>query len=154
MADTSVNGTNTVDTQYRYSTTKSNAGNDSVNMQDFLMLVVAQMQNQDMNSDQDNSQFMSQMAQMASMQAMQELTSAFMSSMSMSYMGKYVKASAYVTNEAGELQPVKAEGYVERVNFNGGEASVLIGDTWFKVGDVYEVNNTKPDDTDTKTETE
>jgi len=115
--------------------------NNSINMQDFLLLIVAQMQNQDIHSDQDNTQFMAQMAQMASMQAMQELTSAFMSSMSMSYIGKYVKASAYTFDEEGlNLAPVKAEGIVESVRFNGGEAMVLIGDTWFKVSDVHEVS--------------
>jgi len=126
------------------------SANAGLSMQDFLLLVVSQMQNQDMNSDQDNTQFMAQMAQMASMQAMQELTMAFMSSMSMSYIGKYVKASAYVMDysekKEGELKPVKAEGYAERVNFNGGEATVLINGTWFKVSDVYEVSNTKPED--------
>jgi len=133
------------DTQYRYSTSQTNA-NSGPNMQDFMLLMVAQMQNQDMFSDQDNTQFMAQMAQMASMSAMQELTAAFMSSMAMNYIGKYVKASAFTYDEKGmDLKPVRAEGYVEMVNFNGGKAMVLIGDTWFNVGDVYEVRPEAPE---------
>ena len=116
-------------------------------MQDFMMLMVAQMQNQDMYSDQDNTQFMAQMAQMASMNAMQELTNAFMSSMSMNYIGKYVRASAFTYDEKGsDLKPVRAEGYVEMVNFNAGKAMVLIGDTWFNIGDVYEVRTDAPEE--------
>ena len=145
MADAIGGVNNNSPVEYRYSTTQNSAQSSGLSMQDFLLLVVAQMQNQDMNSDQDNTQFMAQMAQMASMQAMQELTSAFMSSMSMTYIGKYVKASAFTLDEKGEeLKPVQAEGFVDRVSFNGGEARVLIGDVWFKVSDVYEVSATEP----------
>jgi len=108
---------------------------DSMTMQDFLLLVVAQMQNQDINNTMDNGQFMAQMAQIASMQAMQELTAAFMSSMSMSYMGNYVRASA--TTDDGRF--MREEGYVDRISFNGGEANVLVNNVWFKVQDIYEV---------------
>ena len=116
------------------------SGKDNMSMQDFLMLVVAQMQNQDINNTMDNGQFMAQMAQIASMQAMQELTAAFMSSMSMSYMGKYVKAAA-TTNDGRFM---REQGYVDRVSFNGGEAEVLVNDVWFKVQDVYEIYLTEP----------
>ena len=124
-----------------YSMTQSSAQKSNISMNDFLMLVVAQMQNMDMNSAPDNGQFMTQMAQMASMQAMQELTAAYMSTMSVSYMGKYVKAEA-ITN-TGER--ASAEGYVERVNFNGGDAMVLVDNIWFRVQDIYELNVSKPE---------
>jgi flagellar basal-body rod modification protein FlgD len=131
--------------QYKYSTSAASAGTGPT-MQDFMLLIVAQMQNQDMFSEQDNSQFMAQMAQMASMQAMQDLTTAFMSSMAMSYIGKYAKASAYAYDESGNnLQAVNAEGYVDMVNFNGGKAMVLIGETWFNVSDVYEIRAAAPE---------
>jgi flagellar basal-body rod modification protein FlgD len=125
---------------YRRSLSES-SGKDNMSMQDFLMLVVAQMQNQDINNTMDNGQFMAQMAQIASMQAMQELTAAFMSSMSMSYMGKYVIAGA--TTDDGRR--VREEGYVERVSFNGGEALVLVNDVWFKVQDVFEIMLSAPE---------
>ena len=148
-----INSIGNVDTQYRYSTTQAESAQNTPSMNDFMMLMVAQMQNQDMFSDQDNTQFMSQMAQMASMTAMQELTAAFMSSMAMNYIGKYVKASAYVYDESGlNLQAVKTEGYVEMVNFNGGKAQVLIGDTLFYVSDVYEVRSSAPETAESKAE--
>ena len=125
---------------YRKSLSET-SGKDSMTMQDFLMLVVSQMQNQDINNTMDNGQFMAQMAQIASMQAMQELTAAFMSSMSMSYLGKYVRASA--TTDDGRL--ARHEGYVDRVNFNGGEATVLVNDVWFKVQDVFEIMMIEPE---------
>lgn len=124
---------------YRQSLSETSA-KDSMSMQDFLMLVVAQMQNQDINNTMDNGQFMAQMAQVASMQAMQELTASFMSSMSMNYMGKYVKAVA--TTDDGKY--TEEEGYVDRINFNGGEAQVLVNETWFKVQDIYEVYLAQP----------
>ena len=124
---------------YRRSLSES-SGKDNMSMQDFLLLVVAQMSNQDINNTMDNGQFMAQMAQIASMQAMQELTAAFMSSMSMSYIGKYVRASA--TTDDGRF--VREAGYVDRVSFNGGEATVLVNNVWFKVQDVYEVFASRP----------
>jgi flagellar basal-body rod modification protein FlgD len=140
-----VGNTNNNQQQFRVSTSAANA-NTGPSMQDFMMLMVAQMQNQDMFSEQDNSAFMAQMAQMASMQAMQDLTTAFMSSMAMNYIGKYVRASAFVSDSSGsDLRPVRAEGYVEMVNFNAGRAMVLIGDTWFNVSDVYEVRTEAPE---------
>ena len=128
---------------YRTSLSESSA-KDSMSMQDFLMLVVAQMQNQDINNTMDNGQFMAQMAQIASMQAMQELSAAFMSSMSMSYMDRYVKAQA--TTDDGRF--VREQGYVDRISFNGGEAMVLVNDVWFKVQDIYEVLTGAPVDED------
>ena len=132
--------------QYKYSTTAATSS-EGPSMNDFMLLMVAQMQNQDMFSEQDNGQFMAQMAQMASMTAMQELTAAFMSSMAMNYIGKYAKASAYAADDQGNITPVKAEGYVEMVNFNGGKAMVLIENTWFDVSDVYEIRTSAPETT-------
>ena len=126
---------------YVYSMTKTTAQKSNISMNDFLLLVVAQMQNMDMHSAPDNGEFMSQMAQMASMQAMQELTAAYMSTMSVSYMGKYVKAEA-ITN-TGER--ATAEGFVNRVNFNGGDAMVLVDNIWFRVQDIYELSLTPPE---------
>ena len=125
---------------YRKSLSEASA-KDSMSMQDFLMLVVSQMQNQDINNTMDNGQFMAQMAQIASMQAMQELTAAFMSSMSMSYIGKYVRAAA--TTDDGRY--LRQEGYVDRVSFNGGEAMIFLNDVWYKVQDVYEVLSSEPE---------
>jgi hypothetical protein len=65
-----------------------------------------------------------------------------MSSMSMSYMGRYVRASA--TTDDGRF--VREEGYVDRVSFNGGEATILVNDVWFKVQDVYEVMTSMPEE--------
>jgi flagellar basal-body rod modification protein FlgD len=132
---------------YRRSLSET-SGKDSMSMQDFLMLVVAQMQNQDINNTMDNGQFMAQMAQIASMQAMQELTAAFMSSMSMSYIGRFVRAQA--TTDDGRF--VRQEGYVDRISFNGGEANVLINDVWFKVQDVYEIMTSRPVDPEAEEE--
>ena len=129
---------------YRQSITQR-ASQDNMTMQDFLMLVVAQMQNQDINNTMDNGQFMAQMAQIASMQAMQELTSAFMSSMSMNYLGRFVRASATVTDADGVTSTTRQEGYVERVSFNGGEARVLVNDVWFAVEDVFEIATRSPE---------
>ena len=126
---------------YRRSLSQASS-QDNMTMQDFLMLVVAQMQNQDINNTMDNAQFMAQMAQIASMQAMQELTSAFMSSMSLNYLGRFVRAVA--TTDDGRV--AREAGYVERIAFNGGQAQVLVNNVWFAVGDVFEVGVRAPED--------
>lgn len=128
---------------YAYSIT-TNSSSKSMTMQDFLMLVVSELQNQDMYSSGSsgggsNADYLTQMAQIASMQAMQELSASFMSSMAVNYMGKYVHAEA-VTNKN---ERVTREGVVDRVNFNGGDVMVLVKDTWFKVNDIYEIETYK-----------
>lgn len=137
---------------YAYSISASSNSN-SMNMQDFLMLVVAQMQNQDLYSSSggDNGQFMAQMAQVASMQAMQELTASFMSSMAVNFIGKYVHAEAVTTDPVTEeMARVTKEGVVERVNFNGGDVMVLVDKVWFKVKDIFVVENKAVSDVTTE----
>ena len=46
----------------------------SLNMDDFLKLMVAQLQNQDMNNTADTSQYTTQMAQFSMVQALTDLT--------------------------------------------------------------------------------
>ena len=143
MSDYAVNNNAAAATQaaqYRRSVSQASAA-DNMTMQDFLLLIVAQLQNQDINNTMDNGQFMAQMAQVASMQAMQDLTAAFMSSMSMNYIGKFVSASAPTADGFA-----REHGYVERISFNGGQAMVLVNDVWFNVHDVFEIRTSSPGD--------
>ena len=111
-----------------------------VSMQDFFTLMVAQLTNQSMFDPVDDAQFMAQMAQFSSMQAMQQLTSAFMSSMSAGFIGKYVIVQAI--NEQGQL--VRDEGYVDAVNFELGRSMLLINGKWFTMDSVTQMHASKP----------
>jgi hypothetical protein len=114
-------------------------------MQDFLLLMVAQMQNMDIHNPPDNAQFMSQMAQMAGVQAMNQMTESFQANRAVGYIGKYVRAEALTTDRATNRNVfVSAEGYVQRVAFDRGDTMVLVDGIWFKVGDIFEVLDQNP----------
>jgi flagellar basal-body rod modification protein FlgD len=148
-APPSTNVTNNAQAAAHRQSVAAGTGQDHMSMQDFLMLVVAQLQNQDIDNTVDNGQFMAQMAQIASMQSMQDLTMAFMSSMSMNFLGKFVRASALTEVEVGDgmtdIRHSREEGYVQRVSFNGGDARVLVNNVWFNVGDIFEVGVARPE---------
>ena len=108
-------------------------------MQDFFTLMIAQMTNQSLFDPVDDTQFMAQMAQFSSMQAMQQLTSAFMSSMSVSFIGKYVVLRAIDQN--GKLD--ESEGIVDAVNFQLGQSMLLVNGKWYTMDSVVEIHNRK-----------
>jgi len=102
------------------STTKTN--NNTLSMDDFFELMVAQLSNQDMNSPMDNTQFIAQMAQFSMVQALSELSAMASTTYSVGLIGKEVTVAE--TNEDGMLSSVT--GIVESVNLFNGAAKVVV----------------------------
>lgn len=102
------------------STTKTN--NNTLSMDDFFELMVAQLSNQDMNSPMDNTQFIAQMAQFSMVQALSELSAMASTSYSVGLIGKEVTVAE--TSEDGMLTSVT--GIVESVNLYNGAAKVVV----------------------------
>ncbi|MDR1574052.1 MAG: flagellar hook capping protein, partial [Clostridiales Family XIII bacterium] len=78
MADSTISGVSDFISQMAATTAASSKDDQSLTMDDFFQLMVAQLQNQDMFNPTDNSQLLNQMAQFSMVNAlsdMQELTS-------------------------------------------------------------------------------
>jgi flagellar basal-body rod modification protein FlgD len=135
-------------------TTKS-----TVNSQDFLKLLAAQMSNQDVMNPTDNTQYISQLAQFSSLQAMTEISQnstlqldaiATLSQISYaqygaSLIGKNVTVGSYDESK----KYVEEKGIVTNVNFAGGTCTVTVNDKKYNLSSVMDVMSesapTKPD---------
>lgn len=114
---------------------KVQKGNESLNMQDFLNLLVAQMTNQDAMNPMDNTEFISQMAQFSSLQAMSDLTEMAMQGQATSLIGKNVVVADY--DNMGQM--IIQEGIVQRVTIFGRETKLYVNDTEYSYSNVMEI---------------
>lgn len=130
-----------VEDHYNSMTAQNNANrlassrDTSLTMQDFLKLMVAQMQNQDMMNPMSDSEFMGQMAQYSMVQAISDMSAQNLSTYAMSMMGKEVTAA--VVNKEGNLE--KTVGVVTGVGLFQGSPVVYIGDKQFALGSIMVV---------------
>lgn len=109
--------------------------NESLDMQDFLNLLVAEMTNQDAMNPMDNTEFISQMAQFSSLQAMTDLSKIAVQGQATSLIGKNVVVADY--NSKGELEV--QEGLVQRVTIHSGETKLYVNDMEFDYSNVMEI---------------
>ncbi len=126
-----VNGTNqttgTADT-----TTTTRQTNDSLGKDDFLKLLVAQLQNQDPLAPMSDTDFIAQMAQFSSLEQMQNMNTMMQTTKATSMIGSLVTWA----NDNGELFSGVATG-VQIVN---GQPKLMIGaDIQIDVDDVISV---------------
>ncbi len=124
-------GTNTYDLSNQLQ--KSSAA--SMNIQDFLNLLVAQLANQDVMNPVNDTEFVSQMAQFTSLQAMEQLNQLSTMQYGASLIGKTVIVAKY--DETGKY--VQDEGLIERVNFSGDEITLTINGSAYPLSSVMEV---------------
>lgn len=111
----------------------------SLDMDDFLKLMVAQLQNQDMNNTADTSQYTAQMAQFSMVQALTELNEMTKTTYSMSLIGKDVTLAENAAD--GSLHVVA--GTVQGVNLYNGEAQVIVNGVSYPVSSIMEVAQAK-----------
>ena len=76
---------------------------NGVSVDDFLNLMVAQLQNQDFMNPVDDTQYVTQLAQFATMQQMQELATYMKTNYVMSLVGKEVTAARFSLQQIMEL---------------------------------------------------
>jgi len=96
--------------------TKSN----ELGKDDFLKLLVTQMQSQDPMNPMDNSEFIAQMAQFTSLEQMKNMNTSMQIAQAASYIGKQVSW----TDDKGEAQT----GVVSSVKMVSGEPQLMIGE--------------------------
>lgn len=122
-----------------YSTSRSangsKAASSNLGKDDFLKLLVTQMQYQDPLNPQTDSDFIAQLAQFSSLEQMQNLNSTAVNSQAFGLVGKEVMVRT--TNAAGYESTVT--GTVDFVNIKGGVAYVSIEGTLYKAENVVSV---------------
>jgi flagellar basal-body rod modification protein FlgD len=74
MTDISTNSTSDVLADYRYAPEKEASGSNELGKNQFMELMIAQMENQNPLEPQDNGEFISQLAEFSSLEEMQGLT--------------------------------------------------------------------------------
>ncbi len=129
-----------IESQSKSSTETRNTG--ELGKDDFLKLLITQVQNQDPMNPTTDTDFIAQMAQFSALEQMQNLNQSFSASMGFSMMGKYINAQ--VTDETtGEVKYVS--GRVDMVRMNGGKAYALVGSEEVLLEDITEVSDDNMD---------
>lgn len=111
----SANGTGTSSSASQVTNKQSTLGKD-----DFLKLLVTQMQYQDPMKPMDDTQFVSQMAQFTSLEQMQNMNSSMLSAQANSMIGKQITWTGS-DNQA-------YYGVVSAVKMTNGTPSLMVGD--------------------------
>lgn len=112
-----------------------------VKVEDFLQLMIAQLQNQDFMNPVDDTQYVTQLAQFATMQSMQDLAGYSQTNYAMSLVGKQVTVASY--GLGGQVN--KDVGIVSKVNFSGDEYYVTVNGKDYKLSQIMYVNDTSSD---------
>lgn len=122
--------------------------NDTVSMEDFLTLMVAQLKNQDFMNPMDDTAYITQLAQISSMQQMEEMNYNSKSTYVASLVGKTVTAAKF--NVKGEV--VEKSGPVEKVSLLDGEFVVYVDGEAYDMDEIMTIQtekttpDTKPED--------
>ncbi|MDR0424048.1 MAG: hypothetical protein LBH39_01080 [Clostridiales Family XIII bacterium] len=111
--------------------------NSDLSMDDFFQLMVAQLQNQDMFSPMDNTQFMNQMAQFSMVNALMDMSELSNVSYSTSLIGKQVTV-AFIGDDG---QMGSKTGTVEGVNLFNGSAEVVVGGQAYALSNVMTIES-------------
>lgn len=122
-------------TTYSTGSTSSSTDNSSLNMDDFLQLLVAQLKNQDMYNTMDNAEYMGQMAQFSMLQAMTDMSELSMTTYGVSLIGKEVT----VAQVGDDGQVNSYTGLVDSVNFYNGSTQVVVDGSSYSLSSVMSV---------------
>lgn len=109
--------------------------NTSLDMTDFLTLMVAQFQNQSMDNTADTSDMLNQLVQMTVVQAISQITDASVMSYAGSLVGKEVTVAQY--DNQGKLQEIV--GTVTGTGVSGGEQVIFVDGKAYALSDMLAV---------------
>lgn len=105
---------------------------------DFLQLLITQLQHQDPMSPSSDQEFIAQIAQFSSLEQMQNLNQSFSMQTGFAMMGKYVQAE--VTDESGNVSYVN--GQVSAVRKSGSDVVAIVNDTEVPLDKIFNVSDT------------
>lgn len=112
--------------------------NSSLGKDEFLKLLVTQLQYQDPMNPMEDTEFIAQMAQFSSLEQMQNLNTSFSMSQALSLVGKDVVVSL---TDSGTGTAQYAQGVVDGVYNSGGTPYLRIGDYYLSLDSIQEVLN-------------
>lgn len=107
----------------------------SLSMDDFFQLMVAQLKNQDMYNQADNTEFIAQMAQFSVVQALTDLNKQSGTAYSVSLVGK---GATVIEKDANGVEQT-ISGLVQGVTLYKGETKIVIDGTPYSAGNIKEV---------------
>lgn len=117
----------------------------SMDMTDFLTLMVAQFQNQSIDNTADTSDMLNQLVQMQMVQAITNMTDATVMTYASSLVGKEVTVGSYDAD--GKLKEVV--GQVTGTGSYGGQQVVFVDDQMYYMSQIMAVGHLPPvDDTE------
>lgn len=131
-------------TQTQEATVKSKSGKDNLSLEfdDYLKIIVAQLQNQDMTNPADTSDFINQMVQYTTIQVMQEMNTMSKSSYAMNFIGKDVVIAE--TDSRGDV--TTKNGVVEGVSLYYDEPVFIVDGKEYPMSSIMIAGNLKKND--------
>lgn len=135
MSITPINNYSAASTQAASTSTAMGSSGNSLNINDFLRLLAAQLSNQDAMNPTNDTDFISQMAQFTSLQAMQTMTEISYAQYGASMIGKNVIVSTY--DESGKA--ITDQGVVENVLFSNGTCTISVNGKQYDLSSITQV---------------
>lgn len=126
------------------SSASSSSWASSLDTQDFLKLLAAQMSNQDVMNPTEDTEFISQLAQFSSLEAMQSLTQMAYVQYGASLIGKTVAVAQY--DSSGYYR--QDTGVVDSVNLTGGSAVLTVNGRQYELSSVMKILNPAAESSD------
>ena len=115
--------------------TKERKTNDSLGKEDFLLLLVTQMQYQDPLEPTDSTEYVAQLAQFSELEQMENLNSTTVNTSAYSLVGKTVK----IEQTSGTGQVTEMQGTVDKVTIQNNKAYVQVNGDLYSYDDISEV---------------
>ena len=113
-----------------------------VDKQEFLMLLVAQLRNQDPSKPMEDREFISQLATFNTLEQMQQMNATLSSVSEMTVLGQL---AGFVGKHVGAIhQGVTVEGIVAGVTLVDGTPRLLVGDQQVDIHSVFEISSAEP----------
>lgn len=135
------NSLNNSSTGTEIKTTNPSAGLGSLDMTDFLQLIVQQFQNQTPDNMADTSDMMNQLVQMSVVQAITNITDAATMLYTSSLVGKEVTLGQF-NKETGKLEEIV--GTVEGTGTYGGSPVIFVNGETYALSDIMAVGKLPP----------
>ena len=141
MADINSVG-NILENRVKYAKYFDDKRSDSISIETFYQLLIAEMSNQDPLDPMSNTEFISQMASFTSLQVQQEALYYNNSNYASSLAGKRVIVAANTSSkdpETGLIRLDVQEGVVSNVNLSGGSFTVTVNGKEYPLKNIMEV---------------
>jgi len=123
---------------------------NTLDVDGFMKIMVAQLTNQDFMNPVDDTQFVTQMAQFSMMQQMSDMTSNMKNNYMLSLVGQTVTCAKF--NVSGNV--VKETGKVERIVLAENDYSIYVNGEKFSLSQIMELGGAETENkTDTNTDT-